>query len=93
MPKRTNEFQKIVLLIQKHAAAGVIVTESKLFRDKITGAAREVDICLASDIAGYQMVVSIECRDRGRRTDVQWVEEMKSKESAPIGRGFKGNPP
>lgn len=79
MPKRTNEFQKIVFLLKRHAAAGATVTESKLLRDRITGTWREVDICVESIIAGHHMVVSVECRDRGRRSDVQWVEEMKTK--------------
>jgi len=79
MPKRTNVFQKIVFLVKKHAATGATVTESKLLRDRITGAAREVDICVESVIVGHEVVVSLECRDRGRKADVQWVEEMKTK--------------
>ena len=79
MPKRSNEFQKLVLLIKKHAALGATVTESKLLRDNITGAEREVDICIESVVAGHNVTISIECRDRGRKANVQWVEEMKAK--------------
>ncbi len=79
MPKRTNVFQKLVFLVKKHVAFGATVTESKLLRDNITGAEREVDVCIESVVAGHQVTVSIECRDRGRRADVQWVEEMKAK--------------
>jgi hypothetical protein len=79
MPKRTNEFQKLVFLVKKHAANGATVTESKLLRDGITGAEREVDVCIESVVAGHQVTVSLECRDRGRKADVQWVEEMKAK--------------
>ncbi len=79
MPKRSNEFQKLVVFIKKHAAEGATVTESKLLRDHVTGAEREVDICVESTIAGHPVIVSIECRDRIRRADVRWVEEMKGK--------------
>lgn len=79
MPKRTNNFQKIVFLVKKHAAEGATVTESKLLQDNITGADREVDICIESSVAGHCVTVSIECRDHSRKASVQWVEEMKSK--------------
>lgn len=79
MPKRSNEFQKLVYLVKKHAAAGAQITESKFLRDRITGTEREVDICLESKVAGHLVVVSIECRDRRRRADVAWIEEMKAK--------------
>jgi len=79
MPKRTNVFQKLVFLVKKHVAIGATVTESKLLRDNITGTEREVDVCIESVVAGHQVRVSIECRDRGRSANVQWVEEMKAK--------------
>ena len=79
MPKRTNNFQKLVFLVKKHAADGATVTESKFLRDNITGTNREVDICIESSVAGHSVTVSIECRDRGRKASVQWIEEMKSK--------------
>ena len=79
MPQRTNEFQKLVFLVKKHAAAGATVTESKLLRDKITGTEREVDVCIESVVAGHKIMICIECRDQGRRATVGWVEEMKAK--------------
>jgi hypothetical protein len=79
MPKRTNNFQKLVFLVKKHAADGATVTESKFLRDNITGTDREVDICIESTVAGHSVTVSIECRDHSRKASVQWVEEMKSK--------------
>jgi hypothetical protein len=79
MPKRSNEFQKLVLLVKNHTAAGATVTESKLLQDRITGANREVDVCLESKVGGHEVIISIECRDRKRRADMSWVEEMKAK--------------
>ena len=79
MPKRTNEFQKLVFLVKKHAADGATVTESKFLCDNITETKREVDICIESSLAGHSVTVSIECRDHNRKADVKWVEEMKAK--------------
>ena len=79
MPKRSNDFQKLVFLVKKHVAAGATVTESKFLRDRITGKNREVDVCIESTVGGHEILVSIECRDRGRPADVGWVEEMKTK--------------
>jgi hypothetical protein len=79
MPKQTNEFQKLVLLVKKHSAPGAIVTESEEFVDGLTGDKREVDIVIRSSFAGDPIMVCIECAERGRKPDVQWVEEMKAK--------------
>lgn len=79
MPKRTNNFQKIVFLVKKHVSDGAMVTESKYLKDSITGTDREVDICIESSVAGHQITVSIECMDHNRKATVKWVEEMKAK--------------
>lgn len=79
MPKRSNEFQRLVFLVKQHVAEGASVTESRLLRDRITGTDREVDICIEATVGGHDVVVSLECQDRARPADVSWVEEMKAK--------------
>lgn len=79
MPARSNLFQKLVFLVKKQAANEAVVTESRLLRDRSTGANREVDICIEGRLAGHDVLVSIECTKRGRKADVKWVEEMKGK--------------
>jgi hypothetical protein len=79
MPKRTNEFQKLVFLVKNHVGGGATVTESKLLPDRITGANREVDVVIESAVGGHHILVSIEWRDHGRRANVGWVEEMRGK--------------
>jgi hypothetical protein len=37
MPKRSNEFQRLIYLVHVNLAAGATVTESKMLRDRITG--------------------------------------------------------
>ena len=79
MPRRSNEFQKLVYLVKRHVSASASVTESKMLIDRATLAEREVDVCIEDRIADHDITISIECRDRGRKADVGWVEEMKAK--------------
>ncbi len=79
MPKRSNEFQKLVYLVKKQMAGSATVTESKLLVDRLTGTEREVDVCIEGPMGGHDLVIGIECRDHTRRADVTWVESMKAK--------------
>jgi hypothetical protein len=79
MPKRSNEFQRLVFLIKKQMAGTATVTESKPLVDRHTGTEREVDICIETMVGGHDLVISIECQDRGRTADVSWVEQLKAK--------------
>jgi Restriction endonuclease len=79
MPSRTNTFQKVIYLLQQHLAGSATVTESEFLIDRATGDRREVDVCIRANIAGSQIIICIECRDRQRKADVTWVEEMRGK--------------
>lgn len=79
MPKRSNQFQKLVFLIKQHVSEDAKVTESKLLKNRLTGQEREVDICIESTMASHPVTISIECTDRKRRADVTWVEQMRAK--------------
>lgn len=79
MPKRSNDFQKLILLINGCLQESGQVQESALLDDKITGEEREVDILLSSLIADYPVSISIEVIDKKRKADVLWVEQMHSK--------------
>jgi hypothetical protein len=79
MPKRSNDFQKLVFLARKALADGAVVTESKMMRHRLTKTAREVDVVVEGVVAGCRVFVSIECRDHARVADVTWVEQMITK--------------
>ena len=80
MPKRSNDFQKLVFILKKHVADGeATVTESKMLIDIVTGKEREVDICIERNIAAHKVIISIECMDHSRPADIGWVEQMKTK--------------
>jgi hypothetical protein len=79
MPKRTNDFQKLIYVIKQNLADDAEVKESKLLRDLVTGAEREVDVCIKKPVGGHLVTISVECRDRERPAHVGWVEEMIKK--------------
>lgn len=65
--------------MKKHTSETELVFESRFLEDRITGASREVDICIESNVGGHVVLVSIECIDHKRKADVTWVEKMKAK--------------
>ncbi|MBU1361462.1 MAG: hypothetical protein KKC85_04900 [Gammaproteobacteria bacterium] len=81
MPRRSNEFQRLIYAIRINLADGAKVTESKLLRDRLTKGLREVDVCIESSVGGTPVRVCVECRDHARPADVGWVDAMKEKHS------------
>lgn len=85
MPKRSNQFQRLVALINQCLAHDVLVTESKLIPDIITGESREVDIVLSGTISDYPVSIGIEVSSKNRKADTTWVESMYGKhQSLPL---------
>lgn len=82
MPKRTNEFQQLIALIEKLLADGSAkVTESKELRDNIIDKLREVDIVIERSDGIRDIIISVECTggNSTRRATVEWVERMWGK--------------
>jgi len=79
MPKRSNDFQKLIFHVNNHIADNAILTESKILKDRLTGDEREVDICIEFSQFGHNMVISIECIDKSRPADITWINTMKAK--------------
>ena len=79
MPKRSNDFQKLLFLLKKQLGEKATVTESKMLKDLVTGDDWEVDVCIETLAASDPVMVSIECIDHKRAATVKWVEEMKAK--------------
>jgi hypothetical protein len=76
MPKRYNIFQDLIASIHKQLASSCQIAESEMFIDPSSGQAREVDLVVRSRVAGYEVVISVECTDRRRLASVEWVEQM-----------------
>ncbi|GAB3035753.1 hypothetical protein MBOU_36640 [Mycobacterium bourgelatii] len=79
MPKRSNEFQRLIALLTMLKAEGAEVNESVELETLDTGRKREVDVVAVGTVAGHIAVVGIEARDWKRKQDVQWVEQAKTK--------------
>jgi hypothetical protein len=79
MPKRTNDFQRLIYLVRLNLSEGAKVTESRMMRDRLTKRFREVDVVIEGKVGAQRVVVSVECRDHQRVADVTWVDMMKAK--------------
>lgn len=79
MPKRSNDFQRLVYLVRVNLADGATVTESKMMRDRLTKSYREVDVVIKGKVGSQPVVVCIECRDHKRVADIGWIDAMKAK--------------
>ena len=79
MPKRSNDFQKLIYLIHHQLAKEAIVTESKFLHDRAANVDREVDIVIEKQVGDYTVTIGIECQGRGRVANVEWVEQMITK--------------
>jgi hypothetical protein len=79
MPKRTNDFQKLIKMLTQLLGEGAVVEESKMLTDLVSGEDREVDIYAEGTLAGHTVNIGIECRDHQRKQGVEWVEQMRTK--------------
>lgn len=79
MPKRSNTFQRLALLVHERLGDSWKVEESRMFTDFVTGERREVDIVAQATVGTYPIYLSIECRDHSRPADVLWIEGVAKK--------------
>jgi hypothetical protein len=79
MPKRTNDFQRLIRMLTQLLGDGAVVEESKMLTDLVSGEQREVDIYAEGTLAGQTVNIGIECRDHQRKQGLRWVEQMHSK--------------
>lgn len=77
MPKRTNDFQELVHMIQMALAPnGANVTESYLTEDL-----REIDVLIESELGPYSIKIAVEAKDEKRPLDQLVVEGLIGKYS------------
>lgn len=80
MPKRSNDFQRLIKIIYD-AMAGVeggTVTESAELHEP-DGTAREIDVLIEASAYGHTLRIAVECRDRSRKGDVEWIDALLGK--------------
>jgi hypothetical protein len=73
MPKRSNQFQKIVTYIAEQLAPlGATVKESVELPEKgMSGVVREVDTLIEVGGGLTRVQIAVESRDRGRKDDIE----------------------
>jgi len=79
MPKRSNEFQRLIHDIHRQLHERATVTESRMLPDRRGGPPREVDVVIDDTSGQYPIVIGVECIDRKRPADKTWVEQMGAK--------------
>lgn len=76
-------FEELVSRIEADAGSlGLIVVSPDRIRSKITGRFREVDASIRAKVGTSEVLVTIECRRRGYRQDVTWIEQLATKKQA-----------
>lgn len=83
MGKQTNEFQRLIrrIYVQIAGLRGATVRESVMLVDRASGTNREVDVLVEFAFAGHTHRLAVECRDRKKKDDVQWVDGLIGKYS------------
>jgi hypothetical protein len=79
MPRRSNEFQKLIHLIYQQLAPTASVNESVFLNERLTGTPREVDVLVEGVFAGSPIRLAIECRDHSRPSDIEWIDTLIGK--------------
>ena len=98
MPKRSNEFQRILTAIHAlYAPSGAKVTSSAMVKS-VTGEEREVDILVEIPTDLFTVSVGVETKDHGRKLDNTAIDNIKGKFSElpirdviVVARGFSKN--
>lgn len=82
MPKRSNHFQRLILFIAGQIAPlGATVEESVMVLEQglLQPIEREVDVLLTLNAGIGVLRIAIECRERSRKDDVSWIDELIGK--------------
>lgn len=79
MPRRTNTFQQVVAIVERHMADGATVEESAMVTPIRGGDPREVDVLVSAKAGGHEVLGGVEACRWARKADVGWVERMKAK--------------
>jgi hypothetical protein len=58
MPKRTNDFQKLIRMLTQLLGDNVVVEESKMLTDLVSGEPRQVDIYAEGTFAGHTVNIA-----------------------------------
>ena len=79
MPQRSNDFQRLIHLIEFTLAQhGAVVRESEMIASR-RGELREVDIAVHLTNGPHHITIAVEYRDRARPANVEWIDALIGK--------------
>jgi len=85
VPRRSNEFQKLIFVLYRQLFKKATVKESMFLQDKDTGSNTEVDITINYEINGKPAIIGVECTAMKRKADILWYRAMvKKHEDLPL---------
>jgi hypothetical protein len=80
MPKRTNDYQKLVKIISQHFASEKSkITESAMLDELDSGSKREIDILVELSEAGHDIKIGIECNASNSPMRINDVQALHTK--------------
>jgi len=80
VPARTNNYQKLVKVINHHFTTGdAKIIESAMLWDSESESFREIDILVQMEVHGCDIRIGIECTEVARPVDVRVLESFKEK--------------
>lgn len=81
MPKRSNDFQKLLVTIQRiFAPTGAVVEESAMVTAPGIGQLREIDVLVSNSKSGpYKLKIAFEAKDHKRQLNVTDIEGIIGK--------------
>lgn len=75
-----RQFEELVARIEADAGPlGLKVVSPDHIRSKTTGRLREVDASVRMKVGTADILITIECRRRGHKQDVTWIEQLATK--------------
>lgn len=81
--KPWREFERLITRIEKMLAPmGAEIKSPDRIPDKVTGQLREVDASIRHTVGSAPVLITVECRNRKGKQDVQWLEQVKSKKDS-----------
>ncbi|HLX62342.1 MAG TPA: restriction endonuclease [Planctomycetota bacterium] len=81
MARQGRDLERLVELLETYLGGDsrVTIKSPDSLVDKTTGGLREVDVSIRSSIGSSEILVILECRDRGSPQDVTWIEQLATK--------------
>lgn len=75
----SKKFELLIANLQRQFAGGSNVQQNAKILGRHSGKKREVDVAVRTSVSGESLLIAVECRSRGRKSDIAEVEAFASK--------------